>query len=416
MPLSRALFVARETLGLAARTAVAHPLRSGLGALAMAVGVATVATVITALDGVATFARTTTARAFGADTFVLARIASPGSIGRKELEEKLARNPVLRRSDLRFLERWAGDSVFFAASAQRAGELSAGGRKFENAAITGTGAALADIRELGLERGRFLSREEESRAAAVVVVGRDVADTLFPGLDPLGRKLRLGGRLFEVVGVQARLGTAGGASQDRYVWMPLSTWERVFGAPETLQVFARARDTARTTAAEDRTRATMRARRRLRPGVADTFDILSPTATRGFVANLTERVSAAALPLSAMALLASIVVVTNTTLVSVTQRTREIGVRRALGATRRQIIQEVLLESTLIAVFGGTAGLLLVIAVSSAVRVGAAIPLNLTPATALWSFGSAAVAGLLAGLYPAQRASRVDVVTAVRAE
>ena len=105
----------------------------------------------------------------------------------------------------------------------------------------------------------------------------------------------------------------------------------------------------------------MRARRRLRPGVADTFDLLSPTAARSFVSNLTERVGAAAFPLSAMALLASIVVVTNTTLVSVTQRTREIGVRRALGATRRQIVREVVLESTLIALVGGAAGLLAVV-------------------------------------------------------
>ena len=319
----------------------------------MAVGVATVAIVITAVDGLAAFARLTTARTFGADTFVLARIASPGSIGRRELEEKLERNPAIRRSDLRFLERWAGDRVLYAASAQRSGEATAGFRRFENAAITGTSAALADIRDLGLERGRFLSREDEDRAAAVAVIGKDVAEALFPGLDPLGRRVRVGGRLFEIVGVQSRLGTAAGASQDRYVWMPLPAYERVFGAPDTLQIFARARDVARTTEAEDRTRATMRARRRLLPGIADTFDLLSPTAARGFVANLTERVSAAAFPLSAMALLASIVVVTNTTLVSVTQRTREIGVRRALGATRRQIVREVVLESTLVALVGG---------------------------------------------------------------
>jgi putative ABC transport system permease protein len=134
------------------------------------------------------------------------------------------------------------------------------------------------------------------------------------------------------------------------------------------------------------------------------------------VASLTERVSAAAFPLSAMALLASIVVVTNTTLVSVTQRTREIGVRRALGATRRRIVREVLVESTLIALVGGATGLLVVLAVSSAVRAGAAVPLTLTLTNALWSFGSAAVAGVLAGLYPAQRASRIDIVAAVRAE
>ena len=358
----------------------------------------------------------TTARTFGSDTFVLARIASPGSIGRRELEEKLERNPVLRRSDLRFLERWAGDEVVYAASAQRSGEATAGGRKFENAAITGTSATLAEIRDLGLARGRFLSREDEARAASVAVIGADVADALYPGLDPIGRAVRVGGRRFEIVGVQSRLGTAAGASQDRCVFLPLPTYERAFGASDTLQVFARARDTGRTTAAEDRARTTLRARRRLLPGVADTFDLLSPTAARGFVANLTERVGAAAAPLSAMALLASIVVVTNTTLVSVTQRTREIGVRRALGATRRQIEREVLLESALVAMVGGGAGLLAVLGLASAVRAAATVPLALAPATALWSFGSAALAGVLAGLYPARRASRIDIIAAVRAE
>jgi putative ABC transport system permease protein len=416
MSLSRTAGAARDALAQAARTAAGHPLRSGLGALAMAVGVATVAIVITALDGVSAFARATTARTFGSDTFVLARVAAPGSIGRRELEEKLARNPVIRRSDLRFLERWAGDEVLYAAQAQRGGDATAGGRKFENAAITGTSAALADIRDLGVERGRFLSREDEARAAPVAVIGADVADALYPGLDPVGRPIRVGGRRFEVVGVQSRLGTAAGTSLDRQVFLPLATWERVFGAPETLQVFARARDTARTVQAEDRTRATMRARRRLRPGVADTFDLLSPTAARSFVSNLTARVGAAAFPLSAMALLASIVVVTNTTLVSVTQRTREIGVRRALGATRRQIVREVVLESTIIAIVGGAGGLLVVLGLVSAVQTATAAPLALTAPTALWSFASAALAGVLAGLYPARKASRVDIIAAVRAE
>jgi putative ABC transport system permease protein len=416
MSIAPRIAAARESLAQAARTAAAHPLRSGLGALAMAVGVATVAIVISGLTGLADFARATAARSFGSDTFVLARIGSPGTLGRRELQAKLERNPVVRRSDVRFLERWAGDSVIYAPSSQVSGEVVAEGRKFENAAITGTGAALADIRALEVAHGRFLSRDDETRAAAVAVIGRDVADALFPGLDPLGRAIRVGGRRLEVIGVQDRLGTSAGQSLDRYVWLPLPTHERIFGAPETLQVFARARDVALTTAAEDRTRTTMRARRRLRPGVADSFDILSPSATRSFVAFLTERVSAAALPLSAMALLASIVVVTNTTLVSVTQRTREIGVRRALGATRGQIVREVLLESALVALAGGAAGLLAVYGLLAAVQASAGLPLALTPATVLWSVGGAGLSGILAGLYPARRAARIDIIAAVRAE
>ena len=139
----------RESLAQAARTAASHPLRSALGALAMAAGVATVATVLIALDGLAEYARVTTARTFGADTFVLAQIGSPGSLGRRELQDRLERNPPIRRADLRFLERWAGDAVLLAPSAQRNGEAVAGGHRFENAAITGTSEALEEIRDLG---------------------------------------------------------------------------------------------------------------------------------------------------------------------------------------------------------------------------------------------------------------------------
>jgi putative ABC transport system permease protein len=416
MALERRVAAVRESIAQAAATAVAHPLRSGLGALAMAVGVATVALVIAGLAGLAEFARATTARSFGADTFVVAQVGSPGTLGRRELQDKLARNPFLRRSDVRFLERRAGDDVLYAAVAQQAGAVVAGGRKFENAAITGTGAALADIRALDVNRGRFFSRDDEARAAPVAVIGRDVADALFPGLDPLGRGIRVGLRRLEVIGVQDRIGTSAGQSLDRYVFVPLPTFERIFGAPETLQVFARAREAGRTGAAEDRSRATMRARRHLRPGAPDNFDILSPEAARGFVASLTDRVSGAAAPLSAMALLASIVVVTNTTLVSVTERTREIGVRRALGATRRQILQEVLIESALVAVVGGVAGLAAVAAAAAAVRAATGAPLSLGPSTVLWSVGAAFLAGLLAGLYPARRAAAIDVIAAVRAE
>jgi putative ABC transport system permease protein len=405
-----------ELLVEAIGSAAGHPLRTALGALAMAAGVATVAIVVTGLQGLADFARATTARTFGADTFLLARVGSPGSIGRRELEEKLARNPPIRRSDVRFLERWAGDKVVLAPSTQRSSEVVAGSRKLQNATITGTSASLAEIRDLDLARGRFLYRLDETRAAAVAVIGSEVAETLFPGLDPLGRGVRVAGRRLEVVGVQSRLGTAAGASLDRSVFVPLTTFERLFGPPDTLQVFARARDPRLTSEVEDRVRATMRARRHLLPGVADTFDLLSPSAARGFVANLTRRLSAAGFPLSAMALIAAIVVVTNTTLVSVTQRTREIGVRRALGATRRQIAREVLLESLLVALLGGAAGLLLVFGLALVVEAVAGLPAPLSLRTVAWGFGAAGLAGVLAALYPAHRASQVDVITAVRAE
>ena len=405
-----------EATRQAAASALGNPLRAGLGALAIAVAVATIVVVVTAIDGIGRYARSVGARAFGSDTFLVAQIASSGRINRRELADKQQRNPAIRRSDLRFLERMAGADMTFASTVQRVGNVSAASREFENAAITGTTASLADLRDLGVGLGRFLDRSEELRGAQVAVIGADVAEELFPAQDALGRAIRLAGRRFEVVGVQQRLGSSGGASLDRSVYIQLTAFERVFGPPPTLSVFARPKVGDDTAAAEGTARAAMRARRQLAPGVTDNFDILTPEAARGFVENLARRIGAAAGPISAMALLAAIVVVTNTMLVSVTQKTREIGVRRAIGESQRQVMREVVAESMLVSLVGGAAGTALTGVALSALAAALDIDIVVKSSTVTWALAAAAISGLLAGYYPARRATRIDVIAAVRAE
>jgi len=402
-----------EAVTQALATIRSHPLRAALAALAMAAAVGTMALVSSGLDGLARYARDTGARAFGADTFVVTKIAA-GGLSRRELADRLARNPDIRRGDVRFLDRFADRRVLYAPVVQRAGDVSAGGRRFENAAVSGTTAELFDIRELGIVRGRFLTRDEEDRAAAVTVIGADIADALFPGTDPLGQRVRIGGRGFEVIGVQARQGTAGGVSLDRYAWIPLTTHERVLGATPSLLVFAKSPNADGTLAAEDRAHATMRARRHQRPGQPDAFDIITPEAARGFVAELSTRVEGAAIPISIMALLAAVVVVTNTTLVSVAQRTREIGVRRAVGATRASVVLETLAESSLVGLGGGALGLAGAWAATALVTGLAGVPVGLAPATGVLSLAAAIVSGVAAGWYPARRAAAIDVIAAIR--
>jgi putative ABC transport system permease protein len=405
-----------EALGQAAAAAAGHRLRTALAALAIAAAVATIIVVVAALDAVAAYARATTARAFGAETFLIAQVASPGRVSRRVLQEQLLRNPPIRRSELRRLERLAGGAVAYAPSAQTTAEVAAGPLTFENGAVTGTTSTLAELRDLAVVRGRFLTPDEDRIGAAVAVIGADVAATLFPTVDPLGRDIRVAGRRFRVVGVQDRLGTSGGASLDRYVWMPIAAYERAFGAPRSLQIFARAAAGRPSSDGEDRARVSLRAVRGLAPGVADTFDLLTPEGARDFVARLSQRIGAAAAPISAMALLAAIVVVTNTVLVSVTTRTREIGVRRALGASRAQIVREVLAEAVLVALAGGAAGALTAAAVLTALAARLDLPIAVRADTVAMALAAAGTSGVVAGWYPARRATRIDVIAALRAD
>ena len=381
----------------------------------MAAAVATTAVVQTGLDGLARSARDASARAFGSDSFVrrTLRVRRPEPT---RAADKVARNPNITRSDVRFLDSVAGDRVLYAATAQRPGDVIAGGRKFENATFNGTQAALFDIRDVGIERGRPITKDEEVSGAQVIVVGRAIVDELFPGADPLGKAVRIAGRGFRIVGIQAQQGTAGGVSLDRYVWMPIAAFERAFGPATSLQVFAKASDVAQTQAAEDHARLSMRARRHLVPGAADTFDIITPDASRSFVTAITERLGAAGPPISLMALIAAIVVVTNTTLVSVTQRMREIGIRRAIGASRANVLVETLAESSVIALAGGAVGLAAAAGLLSLAAGSLGVPLSLEWPTTLGSLAAAGLSGVLAGWYPARRATALDVITALRQE
>lgn len=410
----RSLAAIREAAMEAVAAASANRLRTALAALATAAAVFTIVVVVSGLDGVARYARETGARTFGSETFVIAQLS--GQLSRRQIEEKLARNRPIRRADTRFLERVSDDVVIYAPTAQRGGQVAAGSRTLDNAAITGTTATLPYIRVIELGEGRFFSDSEEKLAAQVAVIGADVADALFPGTTALGNRMRMAGRGFEVVGVVARQGQAGGVTLDRYVYVPIAAYERAFGSPGSLQVFARAGHGVDASRGEDRATVAMRARRQLAPGQENTFDIVTPDGARSFVLQLASRIGAAALPISLMALLAAIVVVTNTVLVSVAQRTRDIGIRRAVGAPRGQILTEVLAESMLTSAIGGTAGVILASAVLALASSAFGFSLVPNAATVTAAFGAAAATGLVAGYFPARQAARIDIIAALRSE
>ena len=345
-----------EGLSEAIATIRGNPLRASLAGLAMAAAVATTAVVQTGLDGLARSAREASARAFGSDSFVLARYAA-GNLSRRELADRIARNPNITRSDVRFLDGVSSDRLLYAATVQRPGDVIVGRAQVrERHDQRHAGGAVrhprcwdrawaphhqgrGDERGAG-RRGRPRNRRRvvpwrrstrHRRCASPVAASGSSACRHSKARPEASRST----------------GTSGCRS-------PRSSERSEL--PTSLQVFAKANDVAQTRAAEDHAHVSMRARRHLGPGAADTFDIITPEASRNFVTAITERLGAAGPPISLMALIAAIVVVTNTTLVSVTQRTREIGIRRAIGASRANVLVETLAESTVIALAGGAVG------------------------------------------------------------
>ena len=393
-----------------------YRLRSALGALAMAAAVTALAGISTGLEVLQRFAAQATARSIGSDVFQVARVGQRGRLGRRELARKLERNVAISRADARFLDAYSGGLVTYAPSAQRIVDVTSVEGKIEAAPVTGTTTAITRIQDMALAQGRFFSEDESQRGEPVAVIGDEVSRQCFPSGRALGRNIRIAGRAFKVVGIQEAMGQLGGQSQDRYIWVPLAGFERAFGPATSLQMFARSRLEGETAHAEDRARSSLRAKRNLYPGREDNFDVVTPDAARNFVAALSTSLGAAALPISLASLLAAFVVVTNTTLVSVAQRTREIGIRRAIGAKRSNISAEVLAESFIVSVVGALAGLLFVAALAAAASAILGLPLSLAPITLARSLFMAAIAGLLSGALPAARAARADVLSSLRAE
>lgn len=409
-------FLIRESFSQAFAVVREYKLRSFLGALAMAAAVTALAGIATGLEVLEKFAAQATARSIGSDVFTVSRVGQRGRLGRRELARKLERNVAISRSDARFLDAQAGRLVTYAPSAQRIVDVTSVEGKIESAPVTGTTVAITRIQEMALAQGRFFSEDESRRGDSVAVIGDEVLRSCFPSGRALGSTIRIAGRAFRVIGVQEALGQLGGQSQDRYIWVPLGGFERAFGPAASLQMFAKSRLEGETLRAEDRARASLRAKRNLYPGQEDSFDVVTPDAARNFVASLSRSLSAAALPISLASLLAAFVVVTNTTLVSVAQRTREIGIRRAIGAKRSSISAEVLAESLIVSVAGALAGLLLVAAVAAAASAILELPLSLSLLTLARSLFMAASAGLLSGALPALRAARSDVLHSLRAD
>lgn len=398
----------------------AHKLRTFLTLLGVIIGVSSVVIVGAAIDGMGSYAEMTTSKVFGSDSYLVAQMAQLGRVSRKERAERLRRNKPIRHDELEYLRQTTGDRVYYSPYTQRIDDVKHENTTFEAATILGVSSTLPEIREVSLTEGRFFTDQEERNRQAMAVIGDELRATLFPDTSPVGKTVRIRGYDFIVVGVQEKLGSSGARTQqDNPVYIPATVYWKLYGeARGGFAVFGKARPETGMSMEEalDLTRVALRTRFHAKPGQPDNFETLTPDAIRSFVDNILALVSAVVIPVTAISLVVGGIVIMNIMLVTVTERTREIGIRKALGARQADIRMQFLIESVLMSAVGGTMGLGIgwgLVAIASRVL---EVQLGIGVGYAALAIVVSSVVGIASGWYPSSRAAKLDPVEALRAE
>ena len=397
----------------------AHKMRSFLTLLGVIIGVASVVMVGAAIEGLGVYAEQSTAKAFGSESFLVAQIVATGNISRREYFDKVRRNKPIRRDDYRFLEAFNGDKVLYSPYRNQVADVKREDLTCEDTTIIGVSADMASIRDIGVVEGRFFTSQEDHSRSFAAVIGQSVKDTLFPtGDSPLGKTVRINGLEFTVVGVQEKLGSVFGRDQDKSIYIPATAFERLYGPGTGFAVFARPRPGSGLTMEQalDETRVALRDRFHDRPGQPDSFDNMTPDAVRGFIDQLLGMVAVVVVPVTCISLVVGGIVIMNIMLVSVTERTREIGLRKSVGARHTDVMMQILIEAVVLAVMGGAMGVGLGALVTLLLGRIFDLSLHITIAYVALALTVSTIVGVASGWYPASKAARLDPVEALRAE
>ncbi|HUB79655.1 MAG TPA: ABC transporter permease [Bryobacteraceae bacterium] len=387
--------------------------------LGVIIGVASVILVGAAIAGLGVYAEESTAKAFGSESFMVAQIAATGRLSRRQYFDKMRRNKAIYNADAQFLESVNGDRVLYSPYRNHASDVKHGSLTCEQTTIIGASADLASIRDIGVSDGRFFTVQEDRTRAFVAVIGETVRNTLFPGeSSPLGQIVKVEGMEFTVIGLEEKLGSAFGRDQDNSIYIPISAFDRLYGPGTGFSLFGRPKPGSGLSLGEalDLTRVALRTRFHTPPGQDDNFDNLTPDAIRGFIDQLLSMVAAVVVPVTCISLVVGGIVIMNIMLVSVTERTHEIGVRKALGARHSDVMLQVLIEAVLLAMAGGGMGILIGAMVTEILGRVFELSLHITMGYVALSLGVSTIVGVASGWYPASRAAKLDPVVALRAE
>ncbi len=408
-----------ELFKLALNTFRTNRLRSFLTTLGIIIGVMTVIAIVSLIQGL-NYEVEHQIASLGSNVIYLQKVN--WGMGRIDWDE-INRRPELTLDDALALLRLPVVRRVAPLRSRTLNRLNYRNRKATNIEMAGVTPVYATVANYGIETGRFITSEDSMHKRMVCVIGGYIVDNLFPDEEPLGKKLVIEGKTFTVVGTLVRKGSFLGQSQDNVIFIPLSTFEKRFPAPtgfgllaHSLSILIEPQPGVGVEKAIDAVRELMRRRHGLTYDKPDDFGINTQETLRQIYRNITRVAFIVMIAVAGISLLVGGIGIMNIMLVAVAERTREIGLRKALGATTRDILYQFLLESVLLALAGGAVGILLGIGIAKIVELTA----HLRAAAPLWTilsgFGFSATVGIFFGIYPASRAARLDPITALRYE
>lgn len=401
-----------ETLKLAASALWAHKLRTSLTLLGVMIGVASVISIISVLEGM----MTRVANIFdqmGASTVIVTRF---GFITSDEEWHKAMRRPKITVDDARAIEQGCPLAAEVGIDVQRGLKVKYENKSLYFVTVDGLSANAIRINNIEIAEGRFFSSLDDLHRRNVAVIGQEIKNKFFPYDDALGKEIIISGAKFTVIGVKAKQGSILGENLDRYCYMPANTMLKLVGMHQNVDVMVKVRSETLIDQAMDQIRVIMRARRDVAYHSPDDFGMITKDAAMSFVSNFTNKARVIAMGVPFVSIVVAGIVVMNIMMVSVTERTREIGIRKAIGARRRNILSQFLLEAVIMSMLGGVLGMSLGLYLSSIAANQLGVPFVISVFAVSLGLSIPACIGIFFGIYPAMRASKLDPIEALRFE
>jgi len=402
-----------ESVGIALGAIWANKMRSFLTVLGNIVAVTSIIAVVSLIQGLNGAVTEAIETELGVDSFRVER----GGITHSEEEEDAQRNnPRVSLDDAKAIRRYATLVKSVLATAGSGGQFAYRDKTIDNVGITGVSSQYVDFPTYDIERGRLMTPIEVERNRALVIIGWDVADKLFGQQDPLDKMLKINGVKFRVVGVNVKKGSMFGQSLDNFAVIPLGQYQRLFGTRLWLSLAVKPANPLRMQEAMDDTTVALRIGRRLKPKDKNNFGLISSEAALDFYHSVTNWIFSVLVGVVALSLVVGGIVIMNIMLMVVTERTSEIGLRKSLGARRRDIMWQILTESITLSMVGGVIGTTLGFGLAFLMSKVTPLPAAVEPWSVAVGISMTAIVGLFFGLYPAMRAARLDPIEALRRE